>query len=53
MVMYQLQVIPGDPWTAMIESEYTKFKTEYKPRNAAVAYLVFSGITFSAYKYKS
>lgn len=46
----QLHVIPGDPWTAAIEEQYTHFKQEYKPRNASVPYLVFSGITFSSYK---
>jgi hypothetical protein len=53
MVLYKLDVIPRDPWTASIDREYTKFKTEYRPRNAAVPYLVFSGITFSAYKKQS
>lgn len=49
-VSYKLATVPGDPWHAIIEENYELFRTRQKPRNACVAFLVFSGITHPSTK---
>ena len=38
--MYNLETIKGNRWLNHVEKEYIDYKKEYKPRAAAVTYLV-------------
>jgi hypothetical protein len=48
---YKMKLLPDNPWHKMILSEYAKYKEDYKPRAAAVTYLMYSGISHTAYHY--
>ena len=47
---YRLQLLPNNIWHNMIIEEYTDYKKQYLPRAAAVAYLMFSGISYPAFE---
>ena len=42
---YKMRLIKDNPWHNIIEHEYTTYKGEYKPRAAAVTYLMYSGMS--------
>jgi hypothetical protein len=44
--MYNLKLIHNNAWHNMILSEYTQYKKDYKPRAAAVTYLMYSGMSY-------
>ena len=42
---YKMRLRKDNPWHNIIEHEYTTYKGEYKPRAAAVTYLMYSGMS--------
>ena len=49
---YKMKLIPDNAWHNMILSEYTKYKEDFKPKAAAVTYLIYSGISHPAFDHE-
>jgi len=47
---YKMKLITNNPWHDMIITEYTNFKEDYKPRSAAVTYLMYSGMSHPGFQ---